>query len=82
VLFAATEPRQFGNLVVVDHGGGLQTAYAFLSRITVKEGDDVSLGERVGLSGHTGKARGPELHFEVRRNNRPVDPAPLLQPRS
>ncbi len=82
VLFAGNEPRQFGNLVVVDHGNGLQTAYAFLSRITVKEGDDVSPGERVGLSGRTGRARGPELHFEVRRNNRPVDPVPLLAARN
>jgi murein DD-endopeptidase MepM/ murein hydrolase activator NlpD len=81
VLFAGEEPRQFGKLVVVDHGGGMQSAYAFLSRITVKEGDAVSQGERVGLSGHSGQARGPELHFEIRRNNRPVDPARLLPPR-
>ncbi len=78
VLFAGEEPRQFGKLVVVDHGGGMQSAYAFLSRITVKEGDAVSQGERVGLSGHSGQARGPELHFEIRRYNRPVDPARLL----
>lgn len=81
VLFAGEEPRQFGKLVVVDHGGGMQSAYAFLSRLTVKEGDTVSQGERVGLSGHSGMARGPELHFEIRRNNRPVDPARLLPPR-
>ena len=81
VLFAGDEPRQFGKLVVVDHGGGLQSAYAFLSRITVKEGDAVSQGERVGLSGHSGQARGPELHFEIRRNNRPIDPAGQLPPR-
>lgn len=81
VLFAGEEPRQFGKLVVVDHGGGLQSAYAFLSRITVKEGDAVRQGERVGLSGHTGLARGPELHFEIRRNNRPIDPAGQLPPR-
>lgn len=74
VQFAGEEPRQFGKLVVVDHGDGWQTAYAFLSRITVKAGDDVGQGERVGLSGRTGQARGPELHFEMRRDNRPVDP--------
>ena len=81
VLFAGEEPRQFGKLVVLDHGGGMQSAYAFLSRITVKEGDSVNQGERVGLSGHTGQARGPELHFEIRRNNHPVDPARLLPAR-
>ena len=59
----------------------MQSAYAFLSRVTVKEGDAVRQGERVGLSGHTGQARGPELHFEIRRNNRPIDPARLLPQR-
>ncbi|MEO7739600.1 MAG: M23 family metallopeptidase [Novosphingobium sp.] len=81
VLFAGEEPRQFGKLVVVDHGGGMQSAYAFLSRITVKEGDTVTQGERIGLSGHSGQARGSELHFEIRRNNRPVDPARMLPTR-
>ncbi len=81
VVFAGAEPRQFGNLVVIEHEGGWQSAYAFLSRITVKEGDDVRAGERVGLSGQTGMARGPELHFEIRRANRPLDPAGQLPPR-
>lgn len=81
VLYAGFEPRQFGNLVVVEHPGGYQTAYAFLSRVTVKAGDNVGAGERVGLSGRTGLARGPELHFEMRRNERPVDPAGLLPAR-
>ncbi len=82
VLFAGDEPRQFGKLVVVEHEGGWQSAYAFLSRITVKEGDNVGQGERVGLSGQTGRARGPELHYEMRRNNRPVDPAEHLPRRN
>lgn len=82
VLFAGDEPRQFGKLVVIEHEGGWQSAYAFLSRITVKEGDSVGAGERVGLSGQTGRARGPELHFEMRRNNRPVDPAEQLPGRN
>ncbi len=81
VLFAGNEPRQFGKLVVVDHGDGWRSAYAFLSRITVKEGDDVRAGERVGLVGHTGMARGSELHFELRKSDRPVDPVPQLSPR-
>jgi murein DD-endopeptidase MepM/ murein hydrolase activator NlpD len=81
VIFAEREPRQYGNLVVVDHGGGWHTAYAFLSRITVKEGDEVRKGERVGLVGRTGLAKGDELHFEIRRDNRPVDPLPGLPER-
>ena len=78
VLFAGAEPRQFGNLVVIDHGNGWTSSYAFLSRITVSENEEVRAGERVGLSGKTGRAKGPELHFELRRNNRPVDPAEEL----
>ncbi len=48
VMFAGVEPRQFGNLVVVDHGDGWQSAYAFLSRITVKEGEKVAAGRTGG----------------------------------
>lgn len=78
IAFAGEEPRQFGKLVVIDHGNGWQSAYAFLDRITVKEGEDVRQGERIGFSGQTGRARGPELHFELRRDNRPVDPEDQL----
>ena len=75
VLYAGREPRQFGNLVVIDHGDGVQTAYAFLSRITVTKDEQVNRGERIGLVGKTGMAKGPELHFELRHDNQPVDPA-------
>jgi len=81
VIFAGHEPSQFGNLVVIEHDGGWQSAYAFLSRITVKDGEEVNQDERIGLSGRTGLSRGPELHFELRRDNRPVDPAGLLPAR-
>nr|WP_240511495.1 LysM peptidoglycan-binding domain-containing M23 family metallopeptidase [Novosphingobium panipatense] len=74
VRFAGMEKEQFGNLVVLDHGDGWFTAYAFLSRVTVKEGARVAAGERVGLVGHTGLAKGNELHFEVRQDGKPVDP--------
>ena len=80
VLFAGLEKEQFGNLVVVDHGDGWNTAYGFLSRITVKQGARVAAGERVGLVGDTGRARGNELHFEVREDGAPIDPAPELPP--
>jgi murein DD-endopeptidase MepM/ murein hydrolase activator NlpD len=75
VLFAGFEKEQFGNLVIVDHGDGWNTAYGFLSRITVKQGARVAPGERVGLVGDTGRARGNELHFEVRQDGAPIDPA-------
>ncbi|MFT4027342.1 MAG: M23 family metallopeptidase [Novosphingobium sp.] len=81
VLFAGLEPQQYGNMVILDHGGGWFSVYAFLSRVTVKEGERVKAAERVGLVGRTGQARGDELHFELRRDNRPVDPVPLLPER-
>ncbi|MEJ2458664.1 MAG: LysM peptidoglycan-binding domain-containing M23 family metallopeptidase [Novosphingobium sp.] len=74
VKFAGKEKDQFGNLVVIDHGDGWYTAYGFLSRITVKEGAKVAAGERIGLVGSTGLAKGNELHFEVRQDGKPVDP--------
>jgi murein DD-endopeptidase MepM/ murein hydrolase activator NlpD len=78
VIFAGEDKKQFGKLVIMDHGDGWQSAYGFLSRITVGEGDAVKQGERIGLSGRTGRAKGPELHFELRRNAVPVDPMPRL----
>lgn len=64
----------YGNLVVVDHGGGLATAYAHASAILVVMGQQVSQGETVSLVGSTGNSTGPHLHFEVRVNGTAVDP--------
>ena len=73
VIFAGTK-GDYGNLVVVEHGPKLHTAYGFLSQITVKPGEQVNRGERIGMVGRTGLAKGDELHFEVRRSDKPVDP--------
>ena len=78
VLFAGDEPQSFGRLVVIDHGGGWQSAYGFLGRMTVAKGDTVKARERIGLVGHSGRATADDLHFELRRANKPVDPAELL----
>jgi murein DD-endopeptidase MepM/ murein hydrolase activator NlpD len=64
----------YGNLVVVDHGNGLSTAYAHASTILVSVGQRVSQGETVSLVGSTGHSTGPHLHFEVRINGVAVDP--------
>ncbi len=68
----------YGNLVVVDHGNGLSTAYAHASSILVSVGQSVSQGQTVSLVGSTGHATGPHLHFEVRVNGVAVDPLPYL----
>jgi murein DD-endopeptidase MepM/ murein hydrolase activator NlpD len=64
----------YGNLVVIDHGNGLSTAYAHASSILVGVGQSVSQGETVSLIGSTGNSSGPHLHFEVRVNGSAVDP--------
>ena len=64
----------YGNLVVVDHGNGLSTAYAHASSLLVGVGQSVSQGGTVSLVGSTGNSSGPHLHFEVRVNGQAVDP--------
>jgi murein DD-endopeptidase MepM/ murein hydrolase activator NlpD len=68
----------YGNLVVVDHGNGLSTAYAHASSILVGVGQQVAQGQTVSLVGSTGNSSGPHLHFEVRVNGVAVDPLPYL----
>ena len=68
-----------GNCVVIDHGLGLYTLSMHLSRIDVREGQRVTKGQRVGLSGATGRVTGPHLHWAVRWQNAYLDPAKLLQ---
>ncbi len=68
----------YGNIVVLDHGGGLATAYAHESSVTVSEGEQVAQGQTVGYVGCTGHCFGPHLHFEVRVNGAAVDPLGYL----
>lgn len=68
-----------GNCVVIDHGQGLLTLYLHLSKFAVKEGDDVSKGQPIGLSGGTGRATGPHLHLAVRWQGVYLNPQVLLK---
>lgn len=65
----------YGKIVVVDHGDGVSTLYAHLSKILTRSGARLRRGEVVGRIGSTGYSTGPHVHFEVRVNGRPIDPA-------
>lgn len=78
-VIEARKDGKYGNSVRIAHGDGLTTFYAHASRLMVQEGDWVRRGEVVAEVGRSGNARGTHLHFEVRRDGRPVNPLPLLR---
>lgn len=64
----------YGNTIILDHGFGYETVYAHLYKSLVRKGQKVRRSDIIGLVGNTGKSTGPHLHYEVRLNDRPVDP--------
>jgi murein DD-endopeptidase MepM/ murein hydrolase activator NlpD len=80
VALVGSTTAGYGNYVVIAHAGGLDTLYAHLSTALVKVGQSVTQGQPVGMEGSTGNSTGAHLHFELRINQKPVDPAPYLPP--
>ena len=78
VVYAGYHP-QYGKMIEIDHGNGLVTRYAHASQTFVKEGDLVVRGQRIATVGSTGRSTGPHLHFEVRLNGVPQNPARFLE---
>src|SRR3984893_3776285 len=68
----------YGQLVIIDHGGGLTTRYGHLSELDVELGQEVGRGEFIGRVGSTGRSTGPHLHYEIRINDLPVNPLQYL----
>jgi murein DD-endopeptidase MepM/ murein hydrolase activator NlpD len=73
------EEGKYGKLVVIDHGGGITTLYAHVSRILVRPGARVARHDPIAEVGRTGNASGHHLHFEIRLDGRPIDPLPALR---
>lgn len=75
VVLAADAPFTLeGNLLIIDHGAGLNSAFLHLSRIDVKAGDHILKGQRIGAIGATGRATGPHLHWAMKWNDARIDP--------
>jgi murein DD-endopeptidase MepM/ murein hydrolase activator NlpD len=78
VIYHAEYAGRYGKLVVIDHGNGMRTWYAHLSRFEVIPGQEIRRGQILGLAGATGRVTSPNLHFEVRVGGSPVNPYPYL----
>lgn len=74
VVESCTTDKGYGKYVVVNHGYNYKTVYAHLNKINVKKGQTVKRGDVIGEMGNTGQSTAPHLHYEVRKNDRPVDP--------
>ena len=79
VIYAGDGLKDFGNTVLVRHDNGLVTVYGHASQFNVKRGQKVKRGEDIAVSGMSGSAESPKLHFEVRKNSAPVDPSSYLE---
>jgi murein DD-endopeptidase MepM/ murein hydrolase activator NlpD len=78
IVIAAEQTPDYGNIVKINHGSGLETRYAHASKILVRVGDRVTKGQQVALVGNTGRSTGPHLHYEIRLNGNALDPRQYL----
>lgn len=79
VAYAGSELKGFGNLLLIKHAGGWTTAYAHADRLLVKRGDRVRRGQTIATIGNSGGVTRPQLHFEIRRGSRAVNPKSELE---
>ena len=78
VIYAGDGLKELGKTVLVRHGDGLVTVYGNADELSVKRGDTVTRGQQIAVSGMSGAARVPKVHFEVRKDTKPVNPVTHL----
>lgn len=78
VIYAGNQLKTYGNMVIINHGDGSHSVYAHAMELFAKKGQRVSKGEVIGKVGSTGRSSGPHLHFEIRRNKKPINPESYL----
>ena len=78
VTYSGNELKSYGNLVLIKHPNGYVTAYAHASELLVKRGDTIKRGQVIAKSGQSGEVQSPQLHFEIRKGQSPVDPLQFL----
>jgi murein DD-endopeptidase MepM/ murein hydrolase activator NlpD len=79
VTYVGNELKSYGNLLLIRHDNGYITAYAHADEITVAKGARVRRGQVIAIAGSTGDVSEPQLHFEIRRGTKPIDPRPYLR---
>ena len=79
VAYAGNEVRGMGNLIIIQHADGWMTVYAHLNSMAVRRGVRVSVGQKIGTVGQTGKVTKPQLHFEIRKGTKSYNPTNYLK---
>lgn len=79
VAYAGNEVKGMGNLIIIQHSDGWMTVYAHMDSIVVRRGNKVSVGQKIGTVGETGKVDSPQLHFEVRKGTKAYNPSNYLR---
>ena len=79
VAYAGNEVKGMGNLIIIQHSGGWMTVYAHLDSMNVRRGTKVSVGQKIGSIGETGKVDQPQLHFEIRKGTKAYNPSSYLK---
>lgn len=79
VTYSQYNSGGYGNLVIIEHAGGMSTYYAHLHEKGIPAGTEVRAGQQIGKIGNSGRSKGPHLHFEIRVNGKAVDPLPYLE---